>query len=175
VAGCGAGAAERAPTDRHPDNTSRERCVRTVQPRVLQGGTSETWTDGRNVRIEIRWAGGDAQSLQKFAKEVVALQPDLILGWNTPSTAALLQQTRTIPIIFQAASDPVGSGFVASFSRPGGNVTGFTNIEVSQSGKWLELLKEIAPRVTRVAFSRGDHSLCSGQVRACIRHYCFGT
>ena len=110
------------------------------------------WTDGRNVRIEIRWAGGDAQSLQKFAKEVVALQPDLILGWNTPSTAALLQQTRTIPIIFQAASDPVGSGFVASFSRPGGNVTGFTNIEVSQSGKWLELLKEIAPRVTRVAF-----------------------
>jgi putative tryptophan/tyrosine transport system substrate-binding protein len=90
--------------------------------------------------------------VQRFAKELVALQPDLILGWNTPSTTALLQQTRTIPIIFQAASDPVGSGFVASFSRPGGNVTGFTNVEVSQSGKWLELLKEIAPRVTRVAF-----------------------
>jgi putative ABC transport system substrate-binding protein len=110
------------------------------------------WTDGRNIRIDIRWARGDAELLQRFAKELVALQPDLILGWNTPSTTALLQQTRTIPIIFQAASDPVGSGFVASFSRPGGNVTGFTNVEVSQSGKWLELLKEIAPRVTRVAF-----------------------
>jgi ABC-type uncharacterized transport system substrate-binding protein len=80
------------------------------------------------------------------------LQPDLILSHNTPTTAGLLQQTRTIPIIFAAVSDPIGSGFVASFPRPGGNITGFTNIEPTMSGKWVELLKEIAPRVDRVAF-----------------------
>ena len=90
--------------------------------------------------------------MQRFAKELVALQPDLILSHNTPTTAALLQQTRTIPIIFAIVADPVGSGFVASFPRPGGNVTGFTIIEPTMAGKWLELLKEIAPRVTRVAF-----------------------
>ena len=90
--------------------------------------------------------------MQRFAKELVALQPDLILSQTTPTTAALLQQTRTIPIIFANVSDPVGSGFVASFPRPGGNVTGFTNIEPTMAGKWLELLKEIAPRVNRVAF-----------------------
>ena len=90
--------------------------------------------------------------MQRFAKELVALQPDLILSQSTPTTAALLQQTRTIPIIFATVADPVGSGFVASFPRPGGNVTGFTNIEPTMAGKWLELLKEIAPRVTRVAF-----------------------
>jgi putative ABC transport system substrate-binding protein len=86
-----------------------------------------------------------------LAKELVALQPDLSLAQNTPTTAALLQQTRTIPIVFAVVSDPVGSGFVASFPRPGGNVTGFTNIEPTMAGKWLELLKEIAPRVARVA------------------------
>ena len=96
--------------------------------------------------------GADAESIQRFAKELVALQPDLILSQNTPTTAALLQQTRTIPIIFATVSDPVGSGFVASFPRPGGNVTGFTNFEPTMAGKWLELLKEIAPRVNRVAF-----------------------
>ena len=90
--------------------------------------------------------------MQRFAKELVALQPDLILSQNTPTTAALLQQTRTIPIIFANVADPVGSGFVASFPRPGGNVTGFTNMEPTMAGKWLELLKEIAPRVDRVAF-----------------------
>jgi putative tryptophan/tyrosine transport system substrate-binding protein len=110
------------------------------------------WTDGRNVRFDIRWAATDAALLQRFAKELVALQPDLILSHNTPTTAGLLQQTRTIPIIFAAVSDPIGSGFVASFPRPGGNITGFTNIEPTMSGKWVELLKEIAPRVDRVAF-----------------------
>ena len=90
--------------------------------------------------------------MQRFAKELVALQPDLILSQSTPTTAALLQQTRTIPIIFAIVADPVGSGFVASFPRPGGNVTGFTNMEPTMAGKWLELLKEIAPRVARVAF-----------------------
>ena len=111
------------------------------------------WTEGRNIRIDTRWATpGDAESRQRFAKELVALQPDLILSHGTPTTATLLQQTRTIPIIFVNVSDPVGSGFVASFPRPGGNVTGFINMEPTMAGKWLELLKEIAPRVDRVAF-----------------------
>src|SRR6516164_4587226 len=109
------------------------------------------WTEGRNTRIETRWATpADAESMQRFAKELVALQPDLILTSTTPTTAALLQQTRTIPIIFNVA-DPVGSGFVASLARPGGNVTGFNVSEPGLAGKWLELLKEIAPRVARVA------------------------
>jgi ABC-type uncharacterized transport system substrate-binding protein len=89
--------------------------------------------------------------MQRFAKELVALQPDLILSSSTPTTAALLQQTRTIPIIFAIVADPVGSGFVASLPRPGGNVTGFISMEPTMAGKWLELLKEIAPRVNRVA------------------------
>ena len=110
------------------------------------------WTEGRNVRIDIRWGNVDVESMRRFAKELVALQPDLILAHNTPTTAALLQQTHTIPIIFANVSDPVGSGFVASFPPPGGNVTGFTNTEPTMAGKWLELLKEIAPRVDRVAF-----------------------
>jgi putative tryptophan/tyrosine transport system substrate-binding protein len=108
------------------------------------------WAEGRNILIDTRWATpGDRQRL---AKELVALQPDLILSHGTPNTATLLQQTRTIPIVFAVVADPVGSGFVASFPRPGGNVTGFTLFEPSIAGKWLELLKEIAPRVTRVAF-----------------------
>src|SRR5262245_34155446 len=90
--------------------------------------------------------------MQGFAKELIALQPDLILANNTPTTAAVLQQTNTIPIVFAVVADPVGSGFVASFPRPSGNVTGFTNIEPTMAGKWLELLKEVAPRVTRVTY-----------------------
>jgi putative ABC transport system substrate-binding protein len=110
------------------------------------------WTEGRNIRIHYRWATpGDAEWTQRFAKDLVALQPDLILSHTTPTTASLLQQTRTIPIIFAVVADPVGSGLVASFPRPGGNVTGFTIMEPTMPGKWLELLKEIAPRVTRVA------------------------
>jgi putative ABC transport system substrate-binding protein len=109
------------------------------------------WADGRNVRIEIRWPAFDAESRQRFAKELVALQPDLILSHTTPTTAALLQQTRTIPIIFATVTDPVGSGFVPSLARPGGNVTGFTLVEPTMAAKWVELLKEIAPRVNRVA------------------------
>ena len=106
------------------------------------------WAEGRNIRIDTRWATAlDAEARQRFAKELVALQPDLFHSRNTPTTAALLQQTQTIPIIFVNVSDPVGSGLVASFPRPGGNVTGFTNIEPTMAGKWLELLKEIAPRV----------------------------
>jgi putative tryptophan/tyrosine transport system substrate-binding protein len=110
------------------------------------------WTEGRNIRLDIRWAAPDNPVLRPpLAKELVALQPDLILSHGTPNTATLLQETRAIPIVFAALSDPVGSGFVASFSQPGGNVTGFANMEPTMAGKWLELLKEVAPRVERVA------------------------
>jgi putative tryptophan/tyrosine transport system substrate-binding protein len=120
---------------------------------AFRGGLRKLgWTEGRNIRIDIRWAAADADLVQRFARELVALQPDLILTQNTPGTAAILQQTRTIPIIFANVSDPIGSSFVASFSRPGGNVTGLTDIEGTIAGKWLELLKEIAPRTTRAAF-----------------------
>jgi len=106
------------------------------------------WTD---IIMETRYfASSDAETLQRYAKELVALQPDLLLAQNTNTTDALLQQTRIIPIIFAIVSDPVGNGFVASFPRPGGNVTGFTISEPTMGGKWLELLKEIAPSVTRV-------------------------
>jgi putative ABC transport system substrate-binding protein len=111
------------------------------------------WAEGRNVRIDIRWTTtSDVPAMQRFAKELVALHPDLLLSHNTPTTATLLKHTRTIPIVFVVVSDPVGSGFVASLPRPGGNVTGFTNIEPTMASKWLELLKEAAPHVTRVAF-----------------------
>jgi putative ABC transport system substrate-binding protein len=110
------------------------------------------WAEGRNIRIDTRWAPPrDAEARQRFAKELVALRPDLILAQATPTTATLLQQTRTIPIVFVGVSDPIGSGFVASFPRPGGNVTGFITMEPTMAGKWLELLKEIAPRVARIA------------------------
>jgi putative ABC transport system substrate-binding protein len=109
------------------------------------------WMEGRNLQIDTRWAAAQVESIQRFAKELVALQPDLILSANTPTTAALLQQTRTISIIFANVSNPVGDGFLASLPRPGGNITGFTNLEATMAGKWVELLKEIAPRVARVA------------------------
>jgi putative ABC transport system substrate-binding protein len=118
-----------------------------------QGLRKLGWAEGRNIRIDYRWAtSDDAQVMTRFAKELVAQQPELILSQSTPTTAALLQQTRTIPIVFTQVADPVGSGFVASMSRPGGNATGFTNLEASLAGKWVELLKEIAPRINRVAF-----------------------
>jgi putative tryptophan/tyrosine transport system substrate-binding protein len=111
------------------------------------------WVDGRNIRFDIRWATpDDAEARQRFAKELVALQPDLILSAVTPTTAALLQQTRTIPIVFVIVADPIGSGFAASLARPGGNVTGFIFTEPTIAGKWLELLKEVAPSVNRAAF-----------------------
>ena len=109
------------------------------------------WTEGRNIRIDYRWTALDRELIQQFAKELVALQPDLILTQSTPATAELLQQTRTIPIVFGLLADPIGSGFVASFPQPGGNVTGFVTMQPTMAGKWLELLKEIAPRVARVA------------------------
>jgi ABC-type uncharacterized transport system substrate-binding protein len=120
---------------------------------AFQGGLQKLgWTEGRNIRLDTRWAAAEADLMQRFAKELVELQPDLILTQNTPATAAVLQQTRTIPIIFANVSDPVGSGFVAGLPRPGGNVTGLIDIDASMAGKWLGLLKEVAPRVARVAF-----------------------
>ena len=109
------------------------------------------WTEGRNVQIDYRWAALDPELMRRFARELIALQPDVILSSSSPTTASLLQETRSIPIIFANIADPVGSGLVASLSRPGGNATGFMLFEGSLAGKWLELLKEIAPRVSRVA------------------------
>jgi putative ABC transport system substrate-binding protein len=112
------------------------------------------WTVGKNVRVDYRLAGIDADTLRKYAGELVALAPDVILAQSSPSIAALLQATRTVPIVFTLVADPVGAGYVDSLAHPGGNATGFTVFEYSIAAKWLELLKEIAPRVTRVAVFR---------------------
>jgi putative ABC transport system substrate-binding protein len=109
------------------------------------------WAEGSNVHIDVRWGTADVQVVERYAKELVALQPDFILTVSTPATAVMAQQTRTIPIIFVMVGDPVGSGFVESLSRPGRNLTGFTNNQSPLIGKWMELLKEIAPTVTRAA------------------------
>jgi putative ABC transport system substrate-binding protein len=109
------------------------------------------WTADRNALMEYRWAGGDIDRMRMFAKELVALQPDVILANTTPVIAAFQRETRTIPIVFVVASDPVGDGFVASLRRPNGNITGFLHLEASTGGKWLELLKEIAPQLRRAA------------------------
>jgi putative ABC transport system substrate-binding protein len=109
------------------------------------------WIDGRNVRVNYRWGAANVDRLQSSAAELVGLKPDVLIAITTPATAALHAQTRSIPIVFVAVSDPIGSGFVRSLASPGGNITGFIDIEASLSGKWLELMRDIAPRVTRVA------------------------
>jgi ABC-type uncharacterized transport system substrate-binding protein len=110
------------------------------------------WSESTNIRIDTRWvAPGDTASIQRYAKELVSLQPDLVFSYTTPLTAALLQETRSIPIIFTNVNDPIGSGFVESFPRPGGNATGFILLEATIGGKWLEILKEVAPQIERVA------------------------
>jgi putative ABC transport system substrate-binding protein len=120
--------------------------------KAFQEGLQELgWMESRNIQIDIRWVPA-VESMQRFAKELVALQPDVILAPTTSATRSVLEQTRTIPLVFVVANDPVGSGFVQSFPKPGGNVTGFINMEPTIAGKWLELLKEIAPRVNSVAF-----------------------
>ena len=119
-----------------------------------QGLQELGWAVGRNIRIEYRWSGGDAERTRKYAMELVALAPDVILAGNTSTVRPLQQATRTIPIVFAGVVDPVAAGFVDSLAHPGGNATGFTQFEYGMSGKWVELLKEIAPRVTRVAVLR---------------------
>ena len=119
------------------------------------------WTDGRNVRIDIRWGGGDSEHLRRDAADLVALAPDVLFSTGTASTGPLLQATSTVPIVFASVIDPVGAGLVESLARPGGNATGFLQFEYSLSGKWLELLREIAPQVKRAAVLR-DHNLTAG-------------
>ena len=120
----------------------------------VQGLQELGWTDGRNVRIDTRWTAGDADRMRRHAVELAALAPDVILASGGSILGALLQATRTVPVVFTLAPDPVGAGYVESLARPGGNATGFTGFEYGISVKWLELLKEIAPRVTRVAILR---------------------
>jgi ABC-type uncharacterized transport system substrate-binding protein len=127
----------------------------------LQGLQKLGWTDGRNVRIDYRWAAADADRSRTYAAELVALAPDVIVASGSTGVAGLLQTTRTVPIVFVNVIDPVGAGYVARLARPGGNATGFTAFEYSLSGKWLELLKEIAPNLTRIAILR-DPALAAG-------------
>ena len=127
-----------------------------------QGLADLGWADGRTVRTDVRWAAGNVDRMRTFAKELIDLKPDVILAGTTPATAALQRETRAIPIVFVIVSDPVGSGFVAGLPRPGGNITGFTNVEAALGGKWLEMLKEIAPRVRRVAIMFNPDTAPSG-------------
>jgi len=119
-----------------------------------QGLQQLGWTIGQNVLVDYRWADGNAETIRKHAAELVALAPDVILAHSSAALAPLLQVTRTVPIVFTIVADPVGAGYVEGLARPGGNATGFTNFEYGIAGKWLELLKEIAPGVTRVAVLR---------------------
>jgi putative ABC transport system substrate-binding protein len=127
----------------------------------LQGLQELGWSVGRNVIVDIRWSTDNNADARKNAAELVALAPDVILANASPAVAALDQITRTVPIVFTNVADPVGAGYVESLARPGGNITGFSGYEYSMSGKWLQLLKEIAPGVTRVAVFR-DPSIASG-------------
>src|SRR5215813_3723775 len=127
----------------------------------LQGLQQAGWTIGRNVQVETRWAGADANRIRTYAAELVALAPDVILATGHDGAAPLLQATRSVPIVFVIVPDPVGAGFVDSLARPGSNATGFTAFEYGLSAKWLELLKEVAPRVTRAGVLR-DPALASG-------------
>ena len=129
------------------DNPEAQRWVAALREGLQKAG----WVEGRNLRIDYRWGGTDTNLLETLTKEIVAAKPDVIFTSGSPATQILKQETRTIPIIFGNLVDPVGQGFVASLSRPGGNVTGFVNLEASLTGKYLELLREIAPGVARVA------------------------
>jgi len=126
-----------------------------------QGLQQLGWTDGRNVRIDYRWGAADADRIRRYAGELAALAPDVILAAGSVTLGPLLQSTRTVPIVFVHVPDPVGAGFVDSLARPGGNATGFTLLEYGTSAKWLELLREIAPRVIRAAVLR-DPALAAG-------------
>jgi putative ABC transport system substrate-binding protein len=139
------------------DNPEGQARVAAFQQGLQQLG----WTDGRNVQIEIRWGAGDPDRFREYAAELSALAPDVILASGGVTMQALQQATRTVPIVFTSVPDPVGVGYVRSLARPGGNATGFTNFEFGIGAKWLDLIKEIAPRVTRVGVLR-DPTATSG-------------
>jgi putative ABC transport system substrate-binding protein len=127
------------------------------------------WSDGRNLSIETRWGADDVERDRQYAAELIALRPDIVLASGTLSVAAVQQASRSVPIVFVTVSDPVGAGFVDSLARPGGNVTGFMNFEYSVSGKWLELLKQIAPSLTRVAVVKHPTSPVDGAMFGAIQ------
>src|SRR5262249_29715624 len=116
------------------------------------------WTDGRNLRIDIRWAAGDPERIRQYVAELIALKPDVVLATGVSTVVPLQRATRTVPIVFVQVTDPVGAGVVESLARPGGNATGFGLFEYSTSAKWLELLKQIAPSLSRVAVLRDQTS-----------------
>jgi putative ABC transport system substrate-binding protein len=127
----------------------------------VQGLQQLGWTFGQNVRIDTRWGAGNADDIRKYAEELAGLAPDIILADGASTVGPLLQATRSVPVVFMTVVDPVGAGFVTSLARPGGNATGFTNFEYGLSGKWLELLKQMAPGVTRAAVLR-DPAISAG-------------
>jgi putative ABC transport system substrate-binding protein len=143
--------------NRSPDDAEGQTFVTAFQQAMQQLG----WSDGRNVRIDVRWGANDVERCRKYAAELVALAPDVILAGGTVSVAALQNVTRAVPIVFVLIADPVGAGIVESLAKPGGNATGFMNFEYSLSGKWLELLKEIVPGMRRAAVLR-DSSTPAG-------------
>jgi putative tryptophan/tyrosine transport system substrate-binding protein len=168
------GAALTAPRAAFAQATDRMRRIGVLMPFVVDDPEAKArvapfldglrrlgWTDGRNVRIDARWPGGDADRVRKYAAELVALEPDVILASSTSSVTALQRISRSVPIVFATVIDPVGAGFVASMARPGGNATGFSAFEYSLSGKWLDLLKEIAPNLTRAAVLRDPTFIAS--------------
>ena len=127
----------------------------------MQGLRQLGWTDGHNVRIDYRWSAGDSDNIRKFASELIALGPDVVMAFTSAAVTALRQATSTVPIVFAVVADPVGAGYVESLARPGGNVTGFAAQEYAVGGKWMELLKEIVPHLTRVAVLR-DSAIAAG-------------
>ena len=146
--------------------TADDAVFQTRMAAFLQALALLGWIVGRNLNIDIRWATSNAADIRRHAAELVALAPDVILANGTPAVGPLLQATRTVPIVFAPVIDPVGAGFVDSLARPGGNATGFMTFEYSLAGKWLELLKQIAPGVTRAAVLR-DPELVSGAQPIC--------
>jgi putative ABC transport system substrate-binding protein len=144
--------------------TSDELDAQAQMAAFLQGMQVAGWEVGRNLRIETRWSGGDPARLRKYAADLVALNPDVIMAGSGPTLPTMLRETRTVPIVFAQSIDPIGSGSVRSLAQPGGNATGFLQFEYDLSGKWLELLKEIAPQVKRVGVLReSDTTGSAGQ------------
>jgi putative tryptophan/tyrosine transport system substrate-binding protein len=144
-----------------PSDTEYPTLLNAFLQRLQQLG----WIDGRNVRIDIRWSGASAEAVRKHAAELAGLAPDVIVAAGAASTGPLLQTTRSIPVVFTVVPDPVGAGFVDSLARPGGNATGFTSFEYGVGAKWLELLKEVAPAVTRVGVLR-DPAIKQPEIRS---------